>query len=284
MDFREMKNALLISIGLLFLLVMGLSVGGRGSVTIVERATGYVIVPVQSVLNSVGSTVSGGLEPFMNLFDNQAENERLKHENERLQSELKEMQLMVKEYDDLEALERALRFVRRLGIDTYVSADVVAKDTGNLYNLFVINAGTADGVTKNSTVINGDGLVGLVYESGDNYAKVVAIIDTKATVSFETLITPDHDGMLSGTGGDRMRGYLFDPNATINEGQTLVTSGLGILPKGIIVGTVESVDTDGDELLTQMYVKPAVDFHRVNHVMVIPYDEEKVISGEYIEN
>lgn len=279
-----MKNALLISIGLVFLLVMGLSVGGRGSVTIVERVAGYVVVPVQRVMNSIGDSVSGGVTPFMNLFDNQAENERLKLENERLQREVTELQLMLKEYDDLEALEDSLRFVRRLGIDTYVSADVVAKDTGNLYNLFVINAGTKDGVTKNSTVMNGDGLVGLVYEAGDNYAKVVAIIDTKSTVSFETLITPDHDGMLSGTGDDRLRGYLFDPNATIDEGQTLVTSGLGILPKGIIIGTVEEVDADSDELLTEMVVRPAVDFHRVNHVLVIPYDGEKVISGEYIEN
>ena len=52
-----------------------------------------------------------------------------------------------------------------------ISTSVVGKNDGNWYDSFVIGAGRKQGVKDDSIVINGNGLVGIVYEVSDNYSK-----------------------------------------------------------------------------------------------------------------
>ena len=64
---------------------------------------------------------------------------------------------------------------------------------------------------------------------------------------------------------------FVDRNAKIADGQAVVTSGLGsVFPKGILIGTVTGSRLNPQ---TDMYqdvdVKPAVDFTRLEEVVVI---------------
>jgi len=119
-------------------------------------------------------------------------------------------------------------------------------------------------------------LVGLVYEVGSDWSKVISIIDHKSSVGFEMLrVTDDFDGMITGTTNYELVGELYDTQANVNVNDYVVTSGLGMYPKGILIGQIYEVVDDRDLFLKQIKVTPAVDFTKLNKVMVIPYQENE---------
>ena len=91
----------------------------------------------------------------------------------------------------------------------------------------------------------------------------------------------DFDGILSGTTNYELIGELFDPKASVAVGDYIVTSGLGMYPKGIMIGQVYEVNMDKDLILNKIKVTPVVDFKKINKVMVIPYvEKEDNLGGE----
>lgn len=273
-------KAVLIVIGIVLIALMIVSFGGRERVSAIESALGSVVRPVQRFFSSMGSYIDEKLEPIVNVLDYKTINENLLRENQTLKEQIVSLTLSKKELEELKDLKGALRYVGRPSQAPHISCSVTAKDMGNWFNMFTIDAGSKQGVTKNSTVINGKGLVGLVYEVGDNWSKVISIIDQKSAVGFEMLkATDDYDGILSGTTNYELVGELFDPKAKVNVNDYIVTSGLGIYPKGILIGQIYEVTVDKDLILNRIKVRPVVDFRKINKVMVIPYQSEDEESG-----
>ena len=111
--------------------------------------------------------------------------------------------------------------------------------------------------------------MGRVYDVGGNWSKVVSIIDSNSSVSFQVLRNKSYQGIISGSITNELKGYLFDPNAEVVMGDKLITSGLGMYPKGIMIGEVIEVSKSSDQLLKTVTVEPAVNFQRLNKVLVI---------------
>ena len=273
------KKSILVIIGILLVVLMAISFGGRERITFIESKLGSIIMPVQKFFTSIGNFIDEKTEPIINVLNYKDLNENLSRENEMLKEQIVSLTMSQKELSELKDLRIALKYVDENKEGGYISCNVTSKDIGNWFNMFTIDAGSKQGITKNSTVINGNGLVGLVYEVGDNWSKVISIIDQKASVGFEMLsVGDDYDGVLSGTTNYELIGELFDPKATMNVDDYIVTSGLGMYPKGILIGKIYEVIVDKDLILTRIKVKPVVDFRKINKVMVIPYYEEA--SGE----
>jgi len=250
---------------------MGITMGGRSNITYVERLTGNIITPINKVFSSMGNFVSGRVTPVLEVWNIKDENDSLRAENESLKTELMEYTLDSKELAELRELRDSLNYLDRMRIDNYVSCSVISKDTGNWYNMFLIDAGLSDGVTKNSTVMNGDGLIGLVYEAGDNWAKVISIIDNNSSIGFEMRrVDDDFDGLITGSVNSVIKGQLFDPQAEVIVGDKIMTSGVGLYPKGILIGEIKEVIIDQNELLKEVVVEPSVNFKRLNKILVIP--------------
>jgi len=274
MEGSRFKRTMIIISTILLIGIMGITMGGRQNITWLENIAGNIIVPIQKGFYAIGNGISSKVAPIINVWEIKEINEALVAENEALKNELIDKTLTKLELEELDHLKEALNYTNKMAIDNYVSCDVVAKEQGNWFNLFTVDAGLKQGVTKNSAVINGSGLIGLVYEVGDNWAKVVSVIDNKASVGFQTL---DHSynyvGQLNGSIDFDLNGYLFDPTADVQEDVTLITSGLGVYPKGILIGKISSVNVDKNELLTGIVVEPFVDFKQIDKVMIIPYEE-----------
>lgn len=274
--YSKWTKWMLILLGILLLFIMGISVGGRSRITVLENIAGQVITPVQKVFYNGSSFISGKVSPILNVWSTMDENVKLEAENQELKNKLIKLSITEKEMAELNRLEAALNYTNNMAIDNFVSANVIAKDAGNWYNMFTIDVGLNDGVLKDSTVINGDGLIGLVYEVGDSWAKVVSIIDHRSAIGFETLDPEnDFDGSIKGSVDSKIMGYLFDPQANVKDGENIITSGLGIHPKGILIGEVQEVLRNKDTLLVEIVVDPAVNFRKLSKVVVIPYEEKE---------
>ncbi|MBI9014261.1 MAG: rod shape-determining protein MreC [Clostridiales bacterium] len=271
MNGYKIRRWLILFIAILVITIMGITMGGRERVTFVENTIGNIIAPIQKGVYNVGSFIGDKIRPIISIWEIEAENKELAAENEQLHQQLTEAQLTVKEYEDLKSLKTALNYAENQEIDNYVTVNVIAKDTGNWYNMFTIDKGINDGITKNSAVMNGDGLVGLVYEVGSNWGKVVTVIDNKSSIGFEVLDSDQtYDGILHGDVNAVISGELFDPQAIVGIGNVVVTSGLGIYPKGIHIGYISEVVYDEDELLTSIVVESSVNFKNIDRLFVIP--------------
>jgi len=265
------RKWLIVVLGILLLVIMGITMGGRSNITYVERLTGNIITPINKVFSSMGNFMSGRVTPVLEVWNIKDENDSLRAENESLKTELMEYTLDSKELAELRELRDSLNYLDRMRIDNYVSCSVISKDTGNWYNMFLIDAGLSDGVTKNSTVMNGDGLIGLVYEAGDNWAKAISIIDNNSSIGFEMRrVDDDFDGLITGSVNSVIKGQLFDPQAEVIVGDKIMTSGVGLYPKGILIGEIKEVIIDQNELLKEVVVEPSVNFKRLNKILVIP--------------
>jgi rod shape-determining protein MreC len=276
LNLLKRKIMIVTTVAIIIIIIMGVTYGGREHITFAENKAGNIVTPAQKFLFIGSNFINELIEPLTNIWNMNKENKLLKEENRKLQNKIIELTLSRQEKKDLENLREALNYTSSNDIQNYVTSNVIAKDPGNWYNMFIVDAGLNDGITKNSAVINGDGLIGLVYEVGDTWAKVISIIDNKSRVSFETLdVENDNIGMINGKGTAYLSGYLIDPQAKVYVGDKIITSGLGLYPKGILIGIIKDVIIKKDELLKSIVVEPSVNFKNIDRVLIIPKKNNK---------
>ena len=150
-----------------------------------------------------------------------------------------------------------------------MTADVIAVDGSNLFNIFTINVGKNDGISAGSIVVNEDGLVGKVVTVGKSWSKVLGIVDASDSVSFTLLRDPEVIGVLSGDGEGGLSGYLFDEEKSLNKGDILITSGMSLYPAGIVIGKVSSVEYDESSKEKKISVESQVNFKAIRRVTVL---------------
>jgi len=273
---KRLRNLIIILSGIILLLSIGYSNGGRTSITIIENLSSYVIIPVQKILFNVSDSTSKKINGISGIFDTKKKVEFLSEENKRLNSELIKLSLTNSEFLELSSLKDNLNYITENQFENYVTCNVVSKDMGNWFDVFSINAGTQQGVEKYSVVISSEGLIGKVYEVGNNYSKVISLIDNRSNISFETIsINSKYQGFIRSSENGLLFGNLFDPNATTKIGEKIITTGQGIYPKGILIGEIIDISDNKDEFLKEITVKPSVDFKNINIVTVITMDKEK---------
>ncbi|HOA81157.1 MAG TPA: rod shape-determining protein MreC, partial [Defluviitaleaceae bacterium] len=154
-----------------------------------------------------------------------------------------------------------------------IGAEIIGKDPGNWYNVFLIDKGSNDGLEVDMVVLSGNGLVGHIIEVAPNYSKVLAIIDDRNAVSSKVLRTGDLGivkGDLSLLNQGLCRMEYVDAEADIIVGDEIVTSNLSdIYPPGIMIGTVKEIETESHGLTKYALIEPVVDFKHLEEVLVI---------------
>ena len=230
-----------------------------------------MVTSIQEPISNFSSGISGGLRNLLSFRSIASENEELRQEIAELKQELIAQQFTEQELEELRQLSQVLNYTSVQNSQSYVTGNVIAMDSSNWFNLFTVNVGAEQGVQKDSMVINGDGLVGRVYEVGSDWAKVISVIDETNNVSFQVFrdSSESYLGVLTGDGMGGLRGYMLDSEASVIEGDTVVTSGIGIYPAGIVIGKISEVVVNTDSLLKEIILETAVDFKNVQKVMVL---------------
>ena len=249
---------------------MIISAVARERPTLFEDAANRIINPVQKLLTNAGGWVKERFEFLSLLNEIAAENARLKETLHGLETENARLKLVERENAKLNELLALSQLYPEYETE---GAEIFAKDPGNWYANFLIDKGRNDGLAKNMAVLAPGGLVGRIYESGSNYSKVIAIIDDTSAVSAKSVRTGDVGvvrGDLRFVGEGLCRMDFINIDAEIAIGDEIVTSNLGeIYPPGLTVGFVTEISADAGGLTKYATVKPAVDFKRLETVLVI---------------
>jgi rod shape-determining protein MreC len=134
-----------------------------------------------------------------------------------------------------------------------------------------VDVGADDGIRRDMTVLNGDGLVGRVTTVGPNTATVLLANDPDFTVGTR-MEASDELGFASGQGDRPLRVELLNGKAEIKKGDRLVTFGSQAdkpFVPGVPVGVVSRVDPSGGDLTRTLYVTPYVSFTKLDIVGIV---------------
>ena len=158
-----------------------------------------------------------------------------------------------------------------------IAAEVIARDTDNLFSTLTINKGARHGVKKGMPVVawQGDleGLVGKVVLVGPGSSEVLPLYDPQCMVSARVDSTRD-EGLVQGGGRDRgtlVMNYVKKiAKNKITYGDLVVTSGLGgLYPKGINVGRIRDITAPTYQTSLVLQVQPIIDFDRLEYLFLI---------------
>lgn len=239
--------------------------------TLLNNTVASMIVPFQSGLTSIGTYLSSGADELRELRNVRAENENLRQRINEL--EIENSRLIEDKYE-LNTLRTLYELDQKYADYETVGARIIGKEAGNWFSKFIIDKGSDDGIEVDMNVMSGSGLVGIVTETGKNWAQVRSVIDDESNVSATVLSTNyplivTGDLSLMNSGAVRFS-QLIDDESQVVEGDLLVTSDISdkFLP-GINIGYISSIDKDANNLTKSGTVTPVVDFEHLDVVLVI---------------
>ena len=272
--FRSKLLTIVLVLCLVFTIIIGVTANKKISKNSIQSVVSSVAAPVQKYVYMAGQRISNVFYFLSSLADTRKENIALKEEIDGLNNKLIDYDKYKSENDELESLLALKNSRSEL---KYKAANVIGKIGDNWFDMFILDVGENDGVKKGEYVVNGQGLVGQVFEVSKSTCKVMNILDDGANIPAKISSTGE-DGMVSGISGNsneqKCKINYLTVDTKASAGNSVVTSNIVsndniIIPSDILIGTIEKVEDDKPNLSKIAYIKPAVNFSKVNKVMVI---------------
>ena len=211
-------------------------------------------------------------------YDRSFRYEELSAENESLRRRVAELEKDAIAGQDAQRENERLRDL--LGLHEarpelqYRDAAVVRRASSNWTSDFTIARGSAGGVEVNDCVIDQYGhLIGVVTEASPNSSRVTTILDPALELGGRVART-DEDAVLEGDFTLMKQGLLrlsfVSEQAKLVTGDQVTTSGLGgVYPRGLVVGSIRTLEVEEDGVSRYAQVEPAADIGGVQYVYVI---------------
>ena len=235
------SRLLLIILLVTSLFLITLDLRGIGATKSSRSLAQSILAPIQKSVANVFSPVGRFFGDIKNFPSEKERVTALESENAKLKSQV----LVNKDISgQLKQLKGVLDLAGRGGYQT-VSARVIGRGSASAFSQTItIDAGTADHITADMTVISEHGLVGIV-KSVDAHSAIVLLMSDPAFKVGVRIARSQSVGVLTGTGGNTFSLELLDPAGDIQNGDTLFTNGSDsnrpFVP-GVPVGVVTSVD------------------------------------------
>ena len=238
---------------------------------LLENAAGIVTAPFRLAAESVSRWVEDKKHYYQEYNDLLAENEALREEvaelraNARQADRDREENRLLRELIDLREQRRDFELE---------AAMVLERSANNWTRTLTLNRGTAHGVAAKNMVVSSEGyLIGVVTEVGLNWCTVQTIIDTDTELGALLFRTGDvvmAEGDFALMREKRLKLTYLPSGTALLVGDYIVTSGLGgYYPSNLVIGTVESVETDDNGLAQYAVLAPMRDFDTLTEVFVI---------------
>ncbi|KGE18296.1 rod shape-determining protein MreC [Paenibacillus wynnii] len=278
--FNNKRLFILLITLVLFIVVMGFSLGARKALSWPENflrdTTGFV----QSLIYKPAGYIAGFFEDIGNLHDLAEENERLKITVAQFTREQAQYNFVQATNEDLMEQLNFTKAQKLMYKYDYHIAQVISLNTEPNNSTLVINLGSKNGVKPNMSVISVEGLVGVISEVSNftSTVKLMTMLDindpnsqpaiaatarTKENQTFGMIESYDpKTKMLSMN--------KIAPNDPISKDDVIVSSGIGgLYPRALMIGTVESVGVGQFGLTRTAIIKPAAEFQDWKQLIVV---------------
>jgi rod shape-determining protein MreC len=241
-----------------------------------QRVSQRALDPIRQTIGGIGAGIAG-------VFGTIGEIDRLRTENDDLRRALAGAEQRITELQEAAAENAELR--QLLGLTQSLDMEllpvrVISRDPSNFTWDIGIDAGSDEGLQVGMPVVGsaeGAGaLAGTVVATGSDTATVRFIVDTRSNV-----VALDQRsralGLVQGQLGGQLVMVQVDVTEELTEGDPVVTAGLELsegaarspYPKGLLIGQIQAVQQDANALTQTGFVRPALDFRRVDRLLVV---------------
>ncbi len=264
---RQFKIILSVAVAIIAVAVTCIVLGGRMAPQ--ADIMGTVTAPVRAVIIKV----SNGLSDFVSAY---TEGNEIMLQNAELEAEINGLREQLADYEKVTAENEFYKKyleIKDINPDfIFAPATLISRDSKDPYKGFVINKGTLNDISVNDPVITDAGLVGIVSEAGLTTSKVSTVLSPDITLGALDNRTND-SGILSGSLEMAKEGktklYNLSRSCNVAVGDYVITSGEGIFPEGLLIGTIQSIGSDEYNTSIFAAVKPFADIDEIREVMVI---------------
>lgn len=251
-------------------------------VTVAVRLIGGWIAPQASIAGAIAApfqklagAISNKVDDITTAF---SDGEKLMEENAALEEEVRRLTSQVIDYqktkEENEFYKDFLEIKEQHPDFQFEPAMLISRDPNDPFGGFTIDKGSLNGVKAKDPVITADGLVGYVSEVAPSYSKVTTILGQKMKAGAYDRRTRDA-GIASGTialaENGQCRLYNLPRSCSVTIGDYIVTSGGGLFPDGLLIGTVADVRQEEHDISLYAVVDPAADLAELRDVMVLTY-------------
>jgi rod shape-determining protein MreC len=240
----------------------------RGGVRLIRLWAAATVTPFERFAHAIGSATHFGWSDYVDLRHVRRQNQELQQQLTRMRIE----QAAIAE-DALQGRRlQALLGFREQYIGATVAAQVIGSSGSEQSRVLIIDKGSRDGLRPDMAVITPDGIVGKLRDVFPNTAQVLEINDQTSGAGV-ILASTRIRAILSGGLAGQVQIANLTPDSRIKPGEQVLTSGGDqVFPRGLPVGTIQSIATDPDpdrQPYTRILVRPAADLNRVDEVLVI---------------
>lgn len=188
---------------------------------------------------------------------------------ENLQTVTSREAVLRQELRNVTELEALLGYVSESGAEA-IAARITNRSLPEAGTV-TINKGTNDGIQNGSAVIVGDGqLLGTVVAVDVSSATVRLVHERQSKVPAAIWGRTRTIGLVEGQNGSVLHMEFIPTDATMNEGDLVVTSGLdSALPPNIVIGLVTTVLREDTAPFLEALIEPLYDAREWTNVLVI---------------
>jgi rod shape-determining protein MreC len=201
----------------------------------------------------------------------------VRRENDDLKAEIARMKLEQARLSEDAKMARRIQTLlafKEQYVDQTVAAQVIGTSGSEQSRVLYIDKGSNDGLKPDMAVITPTGIVGKIVQVSSSWAQVLPINDQLSGVG-AALKDSRLQGILKGAANGTTTLQYIMSDEPVKPGETVVTSGGDrIFPKGLLVGTVASVEP-GKDLFLNIRVIPSARLDRLEEVLVVTKIEEK---------
>lgn len=245
----------------------------------------------ESVLARASTDMSGYFDEkisratsFINLSkDNrvlQLENAELRKELEMLKGEMAESDMARRNISNLEFHQTY----------DFIPAEIINNSIVKSHNMITINKGARHGVEKGMGIISSRGVVGYVYNTSENYSRVMSTLNKHTRINAR-IRGNEYFGTVRWDGEDPRFVQLTEipKYIKVEKGDTIETDGKSpAIPGGIMIGTIHSAEIDEISGELNIRVRLKEDFGRLRYAQVVLNLEKqeimKVESDSIVNN
>ena len=240
--------------------------------------SGYVLKPVQKLSAFVSEKM---LDFSLSFRSSNSYRERI----DELEAQIAQYEKELVDYEQtkhkLESYQSVLGLKEENPDYELLPADIIGRDSLDVFNSFMIDKGSADGVKVNDPVVYGSYVVGVVHSVKRSYSVVWTVFNPKVNISAYETRTREA-GYSTTTTELALEGKcLFsglDKTTNVAVGGQVCTSGLGrIYPKGLIIGKITEITDSTYNASVNAVIEPVIDLTELEDVFVITdFDEQDI--------
>jgi len=224
------------------------------------------VSPFEQLSTSTGRGIRSAWLDYIDL-------RHVRKQNQDLQKQLDDLRLQRAALAE-EALEgqrlRGLLGFRQNFAATTVVAQVIGSSGSDQSRLLTLDKGSLDGLKPDMAVITPNGIVGKLRDVFPWTSQLLLIDDPTSGAGVILASTRIH-AILRGSPQGRIVIENLTPDSRIKPGEQVLTSGGdGVFPRGLAVGTIQSIALDpANQPFTLITLQPAVNLSQLDEVLIV---------------